>query len=101
LKELAEVLGTTPQVVSRYELGEREPDFGMLIKIANYFSVSVDYLIEANTKGNGNEAKNEVERNLLFLYRELDANYQEAILETLKSFYKKVKKGNINENKKI
>ena len=32
--------------ISRYETGEREPALGDLIKIADYFQVSVDYLLE-------------------------------------------------------
>ena len=32
--------------VSRYETGEREADYETLIKIADYFNVSIDYLLE-------------------------------------------------------
>ena len=32
--------------VSRYETGEREADYTTLIKIADYFNVSIDYLLE-------------------------------------------------------
>lgn len=31
--------------ISRYESGEREADYKTLIKIADYFDVSVDYLL--------------------------------------------------------
>ncbi len=31
--------------VSRYETGEREPGLAELIQIADYFDVSVDYLL--------------------------------------------------------
>jgi len=31
--------------ISRYENGEREADYGTLIAIADYFNVSVDYLL--------------------------------------------------------
>ena len=44
LKQMAEAFGTSNQVISRYELGQAEPDFETLIKIADYFNVSVDYL---------------------------------------------------------
>ena len=46
---LATDLNTTQNTISRYETGEREPGIAELIKIADYFNVSVDYLI-------GNEA---------------------------------------------
>ena len=42
---LATDLNTTQNTLSRYETGEREPGIDELIKIADYFNVSVDYLI--------------------------------------------------------
>lgn len=42
---LATDLNTTQNTISRYETGEREPGVDELIKIADYFNVSVDYLI--------------------------------------------------------
>ncbi len=42
---LAMELNTTQNTISRYETGEREPGIDELIKIADYFHVSVDYLI--------------------------------------------------------
>ena len=32
--------------ISRYETGVREADYSTLIKIADYFDVSIDYLLE-------------------------------------------------------
>ena len=42
---LAMELNTTQNTISRYETGEREPGINELIAIADYFGVSVDYLI--------------------------------------------------------
>lgn len=42
---MATDLNTTQNTISRYETGEREPGIDELIKIADYFNVSVDYLI--------------------------------------------------------
>lgn len=39
-------LNTSQNTISRYENGEREPGIGELIKIADYFNISVDYLLE-------------------------------------------------------
>ena len=36
----------TQNTISRYENGEREPGIKELIRIADYFNVSVDYLLE-------------------------------------------------------
>lgn len=32
--------------ISRYESGEREADYRTLIRLADYFNVSIDYLLE-------------------------------------------------------
>ena len=45
-KELAEACSTSPSAISGYVLNTREPDFDMLRKIAEYFHVSTDYLLE-------------------------------------------------------
>ncbi len=39
-------LNTSQNTISRYETGEREPGIVELIKIADYFGVSIDYLVE-------------------------------------------------------
>ena len=44
-QQLAEVLGVDRTAVMKWELGERETNFGMLIKIAKYFQVTTDYLL--------------------------------------------------------
>ena len=44
--KLAMALNTTQNTISRYETGEREPGIEELIRLADYFQVSVDYLLE-------------------------------------------------------
>ncbi|MDF8373622.1 helix-turn-helix domain-containing protein [Weissella paramesenteroides] len=44
-RQLANELGMVHQTYSNYERGEREPRIDVLIKLADYFDVSVDYLI--------------------------------------------------------
>lgn len=44
-RDLAEHLGLTPQTVSLYCMGKSYPEFATLISIAEYFSVSIDFLI--------------------------------------------------------
>ena len=43
--QLAERLHVSVRLISYWENGKRECDFDMLIKIADMFSVSVDYLL--------------------------------------------------------
>lgn len=44
-KQLADVLETTQRNISYLELGKVEPDLKTLWKIADFFDVSVDFLI--------------------------------------------------------
>lgn len=43
--ELSNYLGLTPKMVSFYELEQRFPPQDMIIKLADYFNVSADYLL--------------------------------------------------------
>ena len=44
--KLAMDLTMNQNSVSRYETGEREADYATLIRFADYFDVSIDYLLE-------------------------------------------------------
>ena len=44
-EELADVLCTSRQAVSKWERGESDPDIGRLKDLAIYFGVSIDYLL--------------------------------------------------------
>lgn len=44
-RQLAEMLDTLPRNISYWELGQRECNFDMLLKIAEVLDVSVDYLL--------------------------------------------------------
>ena len=43
--KLAMDLGMNQNSISRYETGEREADYATLIRLADYFDVSIDYLL--------------------------------------------------------
>ncbi|MBR1739215.1 MAG: helix-turn-helix transcriptional regulator [Ruminococcus sp.] len=45
-QRLAMELNVNQNTISRYETGEREADYKTLIMIADYFNVSIDYLLE-------------------------------------------------------
>lgn len=44
-KKLGEALGVNPTTVTKWEQGKFEPPTEMLIKIADFFEVSTDYLV--------------------------------------------------------
>lgn len=49
-KDLAVKIGVTKSVISYYELQERSPSPEVLIKLANLFHVTTDYLLGIDTK---------------------------------------------------
>lgn len=43
--ELASNVGIARNTLSQYETGKRQPDYNTLLKFADYFGVSTDYLL--------------------------------------------------------
>ena len=43
--EIANMLGVTTAAVSKWENGSSKPRVDVLIKLANYYNVSIDYLL--------------------------------------------------------
>lgn len=50
--DVANYLGITVSAYGNYELGQREPDNATLAKLADYFDVSVDYLLGRDEQPN-------------------------------------------------
>ena len=48
-KQMASILNVTQKSISTYENGLTEPDISTMIKIADYFDVSLDYLLDRKT----------------------------------------------------
>ena len=44
-KQLAVEVGVSERGIQSYEIGERNPAFDQLITLADYFDVSIDYLV--------------------------------------------------------
>ncbi len=49
-KDLAKKLGVTYDALSKYETDERQVDHELLIKMADFFGVTIDYLLERQTE---------------------------------------------------
>jgi len=45
-EDLAKIIGVSTSMVGMYETNVRKPSYKVLIKIANYFNVLTDYLLE-------------------------------------------------------
>lgn len=48
LKELGAIVGVAESTMSLYESGKRQPDYETLLKLAEYFGVTVDYLLRGS-----------------------------------------------------
>lgn len=55
--ELGEIIGISPSTVGMYERDQRFPDKDILSKIADYFEVSVDYLLGRTDERNIHKEK--------------------------------------------
>jgi len=49
LREVSSAIGVTQSAVSMYESGERRPDYDTLMKIADLYNVTADYLLRDET----------------------------------------------------
>lgn len=45
MKELGAEIGVAESTISQYETGKRQPDYETLLKLGEFFGVSVDYLL--------------------------------------------------------
>ena len=68
-KDLALALNISVSTLGMYEQGRREPNIDMLIKMADYFDVSIDFLVGRSFKNENNELlvealhlKNEIDK---------------------------------------
>ena len=66
--EIAEALGLTQQAYSRYELSKHLPPAEVLSKIADYYGVTVDYLME-RTDDKGNTANIIKDKDFAIMHR--------------------------------
>ena len=77
-KQLAEDLNLAPTTLGNYIRGEREPDFQILKKLAMYFNVSTDYLLDFR---NNEKIYGHCEDELLRIYRSMSDEYKALLLE--------------------
>ena len=69
--EIANLLDVTRQAYSRYELGQRELGYDMLCKLADYYDVSVDYLIGHDSSLLAERPMSDIAENFIREYGEL------------------------------
>ena len=75
--DIASVLGITREAYGMYEAGKRQISLKILDDLAEYYKVSMDYLV-----GRADNEKDEME--LLELYRKLDKRGKQTVLSLVK-----------------
>ena len=90
-KQLADVIQVSQQSINKYENHDVQPDLQTLIHLADYFNVSVDYLIEHSNQpqGAGFPPYTSEELFLLKMYRTLDDDEKQSIMLVLGNYNKK------------
>ena len=79
-------LCTNQNTISRYETGEREPGIAELIRIADYFGVSIDYLLGRSERSEPATPELSPEsREILDMYADLTPEQQSTIKITMQS----------------
>ena len=88
-KDVAQLLNITQMSYSYYERGLREPEIALLIRLAELFNVSVDYLIE-----NENERLEKLtaeERRVFNKFRQLSITNKNKVEERIDVFLEQQK----------
>ena len=83
-KQVAIDLNVAASTMGGYVLGSSEPDFDTLIRIAEYFNVSTDYLLNRLSKNTVDQDEEE----LLRVYRSMKKEYRQIYIEQGKAFLK-------------
>lgn len=92
LAEFSTLLGTSKQVISRYERGENTPKITTVAHYAKVLNVSLEYLTNDNvTDKNGSNKKTpsaneltEGEQLLLHLFRQVPEDKQQYVLDMIR-----------------
>lgn len=88
--ELAQKLSVSPSSIGMYETDRREPNSELLTKLANFFNVSIDYLLGNSDIRNLDE---QIKKEMKFAYhKETEGLTDEEIADAIR-FYKQIKYG--------
>lgn len=83
--KLAEEINLSNGAIGNYEQGLREPDISTLIALADYFGVSIDYLVEHSPAGSSDNPFTADELELISEYRKLDSSDQARLFKIVKA----------------
>ena len=90
---LAQSVGTSQRNIGRWENGENEPTYSQLVKIADYFGVTIDYLVGREDDfgvvklENLSQISND-EKELISVYKLLSKEEKQKVLSIVKGLKK-------------
>lgn len=90
--KIAEELDVSPSLVSKWENNQSTPAPEMLEYIADYFDISVDYLIGRSKYKNLEKDNSELENALFSKAKELSDEDKKAILQVMNAIHKDIDK---------
>ena len=92
LEKIARYLNVTIQTISNYENEKRDMTPDTILKLADYFGVSTDYLL-------GKTDIRNIEEDFKFAYHKETEGLSENEIKEALDFYKKIKYGKENNKK--
>ena len=95
-EEVGKFLGISGRSISNYENGNRDMSPDTIIKLADFFGVSTDYLLGKSEIRNPEEIIN---GDFAFAYHKATEGLSEQEIKEAIEFYKKIKYGNNKETK--
>lgn len=89
MKQLGEVVDLAESTISQYETGKREPDNETLLKISEYFGVTVGYLLgaeseKAPTDAGERDILDEIDVAFYGDFKELDEDERETVRDMVR-----------------
>lgn len=94
-RELCEKTGISERAYLTYEYGEREPKISVIEKLADFYGVTVDYLLGRDTVLNpfveilSRISENSKTMDVIEMYGQLPENVQQAIIDFMSSLLDK------------
>ena len=86
-ERLAQAIGTTQQTVQRWESGQVDPQVSKVEAISKALKITMTFLLGVDENGNEvNPVLSTDERELLSLYRRMDADTARKFIETARVF---------------
>lgn len=85
--KLADILHVSRSCITNYERGIRTPDYELLVEIANFFNVSIDYLL-GRTSDRRTADQILEEYSVICDVKNLDKNQKDFIINFIKTYLK-------------